>query len=121
MIGDDDYAALKQHRLPDGWVQDRRAEPSKARRRRRYFVSVPMIWVDRLKGASGQTYRVALCLLHQNFKSKAPVRASNSLFEIDGVSRQSKWRSLRDLEHRGLVTIECRRRQSPLITLLDLD
>jgi hypothetical protein len=122
MIGDEDYTDLKQHRLPDGWAPEHRVVPDKVRRRRRrYFISVPMLWFERLEGASGQTHRVALSLLHQHFKSKGPVRVSNSLLKIDGVSRQSKWRALRELERRGLITIECRPRRSPTITLLDLD
>ena len=32
-------------------------------KRRQHFVMVPWAWAERLQGASGQTYRVAICLL----------------------------------------------------------
>ena len=80
---------------------------------------VPWSWVERLNGATGQTYRVALILLYMSWKSRgAPIKLPNGMLEIDGVSRQSKWRALADLEQRGLITVERRPRRSPIIRLL---
>jgi uncharacterized membrane protein len=39
------------------------------------------------------------------------------MLKIDGISRQSKWRALNDLEQRGLIVVERRRRRSPLVRL----
>jgi hypothetical protein len=122
-MSDDPYADLKQHRWPDGTVvSERRAVvPKKIQRRRRHFIPVPMAWFERLAGASGQTYRVAISLLYLNWREKGgPVKLGNGLLQIDEVSRQSKWRALVDLEHRGLITVERRRRHSPVVRLLNL-
>ena len=63
-------------------------EPAKIRKRREQFVMLPMAWFDRLKGATGQTHRVALYLLHLNWKGKgAPIKLTNGMLERDGVSR----------------------------------
>jgi len=100
-------------------VLERRAVvPGKIRRRRSHFISVPMVWFERLIGASGQTYRIALYLLYLDWRGRGkPIQLANSLLQIDGVSRQSKWRALTDLERRGLITLERRPRRSPMIKL----
>jgi hypothetical protein len=107
---------LEKLRLPLGekWA----VVPLKIRKRRQHFVKVPWTWVERLDGASGKTYRVALCLLYQYWKNRGePVKLANGMLGIDGVSRYSKWKALSDLEHRGLITVERRPRRSPIIRL----
>jgi hypothetical protein len=117
---DDPYADLKRCRLPNDMVvlERRVVIPRKLQRRRGHFVSVPMVWFERLIGASGHTYRIALCLLYLDWRGRGePIQLANGLLQIDGVSRQSKWRALTDLERRGLITIERRPRRSPIIKL----
>ena len=46
-----------------------------------------------------------------------PRKLANGMLEIDGISRWSKWRALPELERRGLVVIDRRRRRSPIVTL----
>lgn len=103
-----------------GEVSEHRAiVPKKIRKRQQGFVMVPWAWVEKLKGATGQTYRVALCLLHLNWKNKGePVKLANGMLHIDGVGRHSKWRALNDLEGRGLIIVERRLRRSPLVRLV---
>ena len=123
MNPDDPYADLKRCRLPDGMaipVECRVGTPQKLQRRRRHFISVPMVWFERLAGASGQTYRVALCLLYLGWRARGePIQLANGLLQVDDVSRHSKWRALDELERRGLVVIERRPRRSPIIKLLN--
>ena len=123
MTGDNDpYADLKRYRLPDGMVVlERRAViPRALQRRRGHFIPVPMAWFERLAGASGQTYRIALCLLYLRWRARGqPFQLANRLLQIDGVSRFSKWRALVDLERRGLIATERRRRRSPTVRVLD--
>jgi hypothetical protein len=47
---------LEKLRLPPGekWA----VVPLKIQKRQRHFVKVPWTWVERLKNATGQTYRV---------------------------------------------------------------
>jgi hypothetical protein len=109
---------LDRFRLPEG-VAVQQVTPGKLQRRREQFVMVPFSWIDRLKGAHGQTYRVALILLYLDWKAQgSPVRLANGMLEIDGVSRQSKWRALADLERLGLITVERRGGKSPLVRLI---
>jgi hypothetical protein len=122
MSQDDPYAELKRCRLPDGMVilERRVVTPKKLQRRRRHFIRVPMAWFERLAGGSGQTYRIALSLLYLGWRTRGgPVQLANGLLQIDGVSRQSKWRGLSELERRGLIAIERRPRRSPIIRLID--
>jgi hypothetical protein len=80
---------------------------------RRYFVKVPWAWVLKLDGASGQVYRLALHILFQHFRERGgSITLTNTRA---GMPRQSKFRCLRDLEERGLVTVTWRERRAPLI------
>ena len=102
----------------DDVFDDFRVVPTKIRKRREQFVMFPMTWFDRLKGATGQTHRVALYLLHLSWKEKgAPIKLANGMLERDGVSRFGKWRALADLEQRGLIAVERRPRRSPVVRL----
>jgi hypothetical protein len=118
--GKDDPFDLKKLVLPPEIVRERRGiEPKKIQKRRAHFVKVPWVWVERLDGANGQTYRLALCLLYLHWKSGSePIKLPNGMLKIDGISRASKWRGLAELERRGLITVERRPRRSPIIRLV---
>ncbi len=93
--------------------------PRKVAKRREKFIMVPMTWRERLTGATGSTILVALDLLYlawKGGKGKA-VKLPNGMLKHDGISRQSKWRALDDLELRGLITVERRPSRSPLVYL----
>jgi hypothetical protein len=122
MIADDPdpYADLKQNRLtPETQAMiERGFVPRRISKRQQHFVQVPWFWVERLPGATGHTYLVGLHLLYLHWKTHGrPVKLPNGMLKIDGVSRQSKWRALRDLEKRGLIVVECQRRKSPIVRL----
>ena len=83
--------------------------PKKIRKRRQHHIQVPWYWYEMLDGAAGQTYRLALSHLYRHWLSRRePVKLANGMLRIDGISRQSKWRALEDLERRGLILIERR-------------
>jgi hypothetical protein len=93
--------------------------PAKIRKRREHFVMLPMTWYERLKGAHGQTYRVAWYLLYLHWKSKgSPIKLANGMLAMDGVPATSKRRALGDLERRGLITVERQFRKSPVVRLV---
>jgi hypothetical protein len=101
-----------------GEVLERRLVPRKMQRRQEHFVRVPWTWIDRLKGADGQTYRVALYLLYMDWKGDgSPVKLTSGALAVDGVPRETKRRALADLERRGLVTVERLPRKSPIVRL----
>jgi hypothetical protein len=93
--------------------------PVKIKRRREHFIKVPMTWYERLKGAHGQTYRVAWYLLYLHWKNNGePIKLANGMLAMDGVPRESKRRALRNLECRGLVTVDWRSKKSPIVRVL---
>ena len=118
MTNDDPYADVRQHRLTPETLAKLAVVPRKIQRRRQHFVSVPWTWIERLSRAAGQTYLVALHLLYLHWKGRGePIKLANGMLRIDGISRQSKWRALGDLERRGLIVVERRRRRSPIVRL----
>lgn len=94
--------------------------PRKIKKRREHFIRTPFGWLERLDGAAGKTYALALhlCYLHWRNKGK-PFTLANGMLKMDGISRASKWRGLAELERRGLITVEHRDRKSPVITVHD--
>jgi hypothetical protein len=88
----------------------------KLEKRRRQFVRVPMEWFEKLGGAPGQTFFIAVYVLYMDWKSLGkPFPLANGMLKFDGVGRHAKYKALRELERRGLVTVEWRRRRSPIV------
>jgi len=88
------------------------------RRLRGHFILVPLPWLELLEGASGPAYRLALYLAYLNWRGKgAPVTLSNSAVRGVGLERRAKWRALRELERRGLLSVERHPRRSPIVRL----
>ena len=89
-------------------------------RRQDQFTIVPRSWSDRLKNARHlNTYKLAVYLLYQYWRTSKPIALSNvALANIGVPNRRSKWRALRELERLGLVEIKRRMRKSPHVTLL---
>jgi hypothetical protein len=107
--------------VPDDQIRERQAVvPRKIQKRREHFVKVPWVWIERLeKVRQIATYRVALQVLYQHWKGRGePFTLSNGMLRMSGVSRWQKWRGLRELRELGLITVVCRSRKSPRITVL---
>jgi hypothetical protein len=119
MDTDDDLFDLEKLRLPEALMVEGTAA-AKARRRRQQFVKFPCSWVERLQAARHiGSYRLALHLLHRHWKADGkPVRASNVAVAWVGLSRGEKARALEELERLGLIRVERRPRQAPLVTVL---
>jgi hypothetical protein len=117
-VSDDDPYDLKRLRI-DPATFAAPPIPAKIRKRRGQFVLMPMWWYERLKNppvATGITCLVALHLLHLNWKNHGKqFKLPNGMLEYDGISRQSKWRALADLERRGLIAVQRRPSKSPII------
>jgi hypothetical protein len=96
--------------------------PTKIRKRREQFVQVPMWWIEKLGEsplATSATHQVACYLCHLDWKHRGkPFNLPNGMLKYDGISRQSKWRALADLERRKLIIVERRRRKSPIIRMM---
>jgi hypothetical protein len=87
----------------------------KSKKWQRRYVQVPWSWVERLQSAKRiSTYRLALLLLYEGWKNGGkPVALSNVLAAEVGLSRQTKWLGLVELERVGLVKIERRKGRAP--------
>ena len=93
--------------------------PTKIRKRREQFVMVPMRWYEKLANPIPScrcTCLVALHVLHLHWKGDGkPIKLANGMLEYDGISHDSKTRALKELEQRGLVTVEWREKKSPIV------
>ena len=85
------------------------------------FVKVPLRWATQVARATRSPgTMVWIWLLYLAWGSGArTVPLANAKLKQWGVSRNVKWRVLRDLEKADLVVIERRPRRAPLITLTD--
>jgi hypothetical protein len=96
--------------------------PAKIRKRREQFVQVPMWWIEKLGEsplATGLTHQIACYICHLDWKSHGkPFKLPNGMLKYDGISRQSKWRALKDLERRKLIVVERRQRRSPVVHMM---
>ena len=93
--------------------------PAKVQKRRGHFIKVPWGWFERLaEPRRRSTYRVALYLLYQHWKTHGDVvRLPNRGL---GISSRSKWNALSELEQLGLITIErCSRKSPRIIVMVD--
>jgi hypothetical protein len=105
--------------LPAEGVAERQIAPRKIQKRRKQFIMMPWLWLEKLQGAHGQTYRVALILLYLHWKGRgAPIKLANGMLQIDGVPRTTKKRALVDLERRGLIAVDRRPRRTPIVSAL---
>lgn len=99
----------------------RTAKP-RGHKARSFFVKVPLTWLEKLNGASGQTCRLALYLLYFHWRGRgAPITLANRTLECGGIPSQSKRRALRYLEARGLVSVAWRAKRSPVVRILHPD
>jgi hypothetical protein len=110
--------ALRRRKALSEEIASERVLPEQTRRRRQHWVRWPWMWVERLEGASGHTWRVAAQLLYLHWKGAGrPVKLANAGLEMAGVSHDTKLRALRCLEQRGLVAVDWRQKKSPLVTV----
>ncbi len=90
-------------------------------RRAPKFIRFPREWeyqLARMEGASATTYRVALFLLWESWRSDLRrVKLSNAALRDWGVGREAKRRALDKLGRAGLVSVERRARKSPTVTV----
>jgi hypothetical protein len=110
---------LDELRLDPALVATAKAAPAPAPARSksaRGFVMVPISWVERLAWAQACTYRLALHVLHADWKHDGhQFRLANEGLAAANVSRWGKYTGLRELERLGLVVVDWRDRKSPLI------
>jgi hypothetical protein len=111
---------LETLQLTDDQIRVLNVTPRKIRKRRAHFITVPFTWLERLQDAPGQTYRLALLLLYRHWQGGGKaIQLANGMLAIDGIPATSKKRALLDLERRGLVRVERRKKKSPVVRVLE--
>jgi hypothetical protein len=84
------------------------------------FTKFPHEWDFQLVRvrANGCTYRVALFLLHEVWRSGCNrVKLANGILQARGVGRHGKRRALDQLVKAGLITTERQPRKSPVVVV----
>jgi hypothetical protein len=115
MIDDFDIAGLTIN-PNDPTLVPARASRAAGHKANRYFVKVPLAWIEKLEGACGRTYFLALRILFLHFRERGgSIVLSN---RRAGMPRQSKHHALRDLEGRGLIAVQWRGRRAPTVEVL---
>jgi hypothetical protein len=83
------------------------------------FVMMPLQWAADMAKATTPGAMVWILLRYQSWKTKSKTfPVTNVLLERHGVNRETKRRVLERLEAAGLIKIQHRGRQTPLVTLL---
>ena len=95
------------------------ATPKASRLSAEPFDKFPRWWAVQMKDASVGSFKIALLLLHLDWKSGGrPVVVSNKAAAARGVlSRYLKMEALRELEALGIIKVERRPRKSSIITV----
>jgi hypothetical protein len=105
--------------VSDWAIQTRAVAPRKVRTARaEHFIKKPWVWHEKLIGAPGQTWRLADIVLYFCWRNGgAPFKLARGLRGMETMPRMTRLRALRDLERRGLVTVEWRTKKSPIVTV----
>jgi hypothetical protein len=92
----------------------------KPKKRPQHFSRIPMALWEHLSGASRQTLWMAGYIYYMHWKSNGePFKLSNSGYlKVCKIPSSSKLRALRDLERRGVISIEWRVRKSPIVSVV---
>jgi hypothetical protein len=90
------------------------------RKRAGQFVKVPLWWAEQAARATGTPKAFLwIWLLHLAWKARSNTfPLPNKQLYARGVHRNTKTRTLRELEAAGLIRVERRARKSPMVTLL---
>jgi hypothetical protein len=97
----------------------RSADKTRKKKWERKFISFPWSWLELLRTGRGATYRVALLLIYEHWRTGGRViKLTNIMAAEVGVSPDAKIRAVDDLEQAGLVKVDKHPRKSPLITVL---
>jgi hypothetical protein len=112
----------EKFRIPRGRQPEMVApKPGPMRRRQRgKFTQIPELWREQLciVRAHGSTYRVALFLLHEAWRTgNRVVKLTNVALSGAGVGRRGKAIALRELRKTGLIAVEQRPNRNPIVTI----
>ena len=79
---------------------------------------IPWDWISKAANLSGGVLKVSLAIWFlAGMKKTATIKLSNSILDELGVSRRTKYRSLKAMENAGLITISQLSGNSPEIKI----
>ena len=80
---------------------------------------VPFAWLEAAAKLPGKSMHLAIALLRiATVEQTRRVSLSNLACERFGLNRNAKYRALRSLENGGLIAVERKLGQSPIVTIL---
>lgn len=83
---------------------------------------IPLAWLNRAGQLPGKTLHVGVVLWYLGGLTKsATVRLGGKALTALGVSRDAKYDAVKRLREAGLISVEQRPGQAPLVTLLTID
>jgi hypothetical protein len=91
------------------------------RREHKAFAKVPLEWAAKAAKATNTTKAMVwLILLHAAWEAnRASVPLPNGKLKRVGVTRYAKYRTLKELQAGGLITVERNRGKAPTVTILE--
>jgi hypothetical protein len=96
-----------------------RVMPNAARHSVDPFDKFPRWWTLKMRDAGVGSFKLALLLLHLNWKSRGrPVVVSAAAAKDRGVGTRQKVTAVLELERLGIIRVERRPKKSSLITVL---
>ena len=120
-LSDNDITTYSWDSLAGSYVPSR-DQPRRSKRSQQFLKGpVPMPWLDRAANLPGKALAVGLAIWRLSGAMKSPtVRLSNTEVKYLGVDRFAKARALRLLQEAGLLAVQQKRGQLPLVTLLNV-
>jgi hypothetical protein len=108
---------LEAFRIQTEMQKELRPKAAKRIKRTNAFAIVPLWWAARAVEDAGVPVNFMVCvdLVYRAWKTKGK---SFVMPNLQGVDHKTKARTLRGLERAGLISVEWRRRKSPVVTLI---
>ena len=103
-------------------VGERLIKPSANKAPRRRFLKgpIPWDWVETASKLPGKALALGMLLWREaGIDGIGPVTITSAKVAALGMDRSAKSRAIADLERAGLVRVERRPRQNPLVTLVE--
>jgi len=94
--------------------------PARRRRSEDAFAMIPLAKAAKIYKATHQPKAMVVALLYyEAWKAKGkPFKLSNERLEAYGVKRWTKYRAFAEMEANGIIQVEWRGKEAPIITLL---
>jgi hypothetical protein len=85
-----------------------------------FIRTTPLAWIQAASPIKGKALAVGVAIWYQaGLKKSQRVKLPSSLLRAFGINRHSGYRALRELERAGLLKVERRRGECPVVEIID--